>query len=312
LHFSDIHNAFWNTERIAQFKSQFSEYLDDVICSGDLCGYFANYQPIFGLEKYKSILLAIGNHDVYDADGTHSGSDNVAYWASNVQKYNKYFAPSIANWNVTQPTDAETNGYCYYYKDYSSNGYGYRLIVLDAMAFDDTQYNWLVSTLADARANNLTVVISEHFPPITNVSDINGFNTPFMSLLTGMEYNYAETRLKTPNNNSAINAVDDFINDGGEFACWLCGHMHYDQIGTLVSHPNQIFVAVGSANSGTVWLDMPRKQNTPIVDLFNIVSIDPYYKLIKIQRIGATVDDWGRIHDHVTINYQAKALIATS
>jgi hypothetical protein len=94
--------------------------------------------------------------------------------------------------------------------------------------------------------------------------------------------------------------------------------MHYDQIGTLTSHPNQIFIAVGTANSGSPWQDMNRRtadatlRLTPCVDLFNIVSIDPYYKTIKIERIGATTDDWGRVHDHVSINYQTKQLIATS
>jgi hypothetical protein len=131
-----------------------------------------------------------------------------------------------------------------------------------------------------------------------------------------MEYNYA-ARL-TSHSVSAIDAVDAFITAGGEFACWLCGHMHYDQIGTLTSHPNQIFIAVGTANSGSPWQDMNRRtanatpRLTPCVDLFNIVSIDPYCKTIKIERIGATTDDWGRVHDHVSINYQTKQLIATS
>ena len=88
--------------------------------------------------------------------------------------------------------------------------------------------------------------------------------------------------------------------------------MHYDQIGKVRSHPNQIFVAVASASRNAVWADQPRYKDTPSEDLFNVICIDPYLKVIKIQRIGATVDDWGRIHDHVSVNYSTKTLIATS
>ena len=126
-----------------------------------------------------------------------------------------------------------------------------------------------------------------------------------------MEYNYNATFLTAPNG-SATDAVDDFINAGGEFVCWLCGHMHYDQIGTLTTHPNQIFIAVGTANNGAPWQDMPRIKETQSYDLFNIMSVDPVNKVIKIERIGATTDTYGRKHDYVSINYATKSLIATS
>lgn len=317
LHYSDAHNGFQNVQHIKEFGERFkSYYLDDIICTGDMAGNtYYSYYPIYGLDGYKNIMLCIGNHDVYDVNGDAESHgvpyDSPEYWATNLQKYNQYFAPSIAEWGVTQPANAETLGLCYYYKDYESNGYAYRLIVLDAMAFDDAQYNWLVETLTDAKTNSMTVVIADHFPPITGLSDINGFNTPFMSLLTGMEFSYVVTRLTT-SAGSAVDAVDDFISNNGDFACWICGHMHYDQIGTLVSHPNQIYVAVASAKDTSVWLDQPRTAETESCDCFNIISIDPRLKVIKIQRIGATIDDWGRVHDHVSVNYATKTLIATS
>lgn len=317
LHFSDPHDNVQNISAIKQFKELYGGYLNDVICTGDMTTmYFDAYLPIFAQNGYKSILLAIGNHDVYPPYGNdYPGYNPEAHpedWATGIEKYNQYIAPSVSEWGtIGQPTGASTTGLCYYYKDYSSNGYGYRLIVLDAMAFDDAQYNWLVSVLADAKTNELTVVIAEHFPPITSENDIDGFETPFMSMLSGMESNYSQKNLHT-DAGYATDAVDDFIENGGEFACWICGHMHYDQIGTLVSHPNQIFVAVGSANALAIWADQPRYANTPSEDLFNIITIDPYLKLIKIQRIGAVVDDWGRMHDHVSINYETKTVISTS
>lgn len=310
LHFSDVHNTVQNVSAIMDFYEQYGENIDDIILSGDMASTrFTEYKPIYSLERYKNILLTIGNHDVYDADGTAgSDYDNEEYWATNVQKYNQYFAPSIANWNVVQPANADTLGLCYYYKDYSSNGYGYRMIVLDGMAYDDTQHKWLVSTLASAKTNNLTVVIAEHLPPIAGETDVDGFDTPFMSIMKGKESSFAIKYLTT-NAGSALDAVDDFINGGGEFACWLCGHTHYDVVAKINSHPNQIYIAIGSASVSVKTSDMPRTLNTPSEDLFNIVSIDPYLKTLKISRFGATIDDWGRVREHLSINYATKTLL---
>ena len=312
LHFSDCHNNVVNISAVKEFIDVYGKYINDAICTGDLTGTtFADYLPLFAENGYKKILLSIGNHDVYDADGTHPEDyANRDYFATNLQKYEKYFEPNISEWDVVQPSDASTYGKCYYYKDYSSNGYGYRLIVLDAMAYDNDQHNWFVSVLADARTSEKTVVVAEHFPPYMGLADITPFNTPFMSKLTGMEHNY-KLYLET-NAGNALDAVDSFINGGGEFACWLCGHLHYDQVGTIATHPNQIFIAVASASYTAVWADQPRYKNTPSEDAFNIVSIDPFLKLIKVQRIGAVVDDWGRMHDHVTIDYETKTIVATS
>lgn len=322
LHFSDVHGNVANVAAIKEFKERYGSYLDDVICTGDMApNYFSSYYPIFSRSGYQDILLAIGNHDVYgEYEEGYNEDAHPEDWATNPEKYAQYIAPSISEWGeVVQPENASTLGLCYYYKDYTSNEYGYRLIVLDAMAFDDTQYNWLVSALADAKSNNMTVVIAEHFAPIAGLQDVNGYDSPFMSMLTGMEMSYAVGKLTTSNGNSAVAAVDDFIGEDpvthekeGDFACWICGHMHYDQIARVVSHPNQIYIAVGSANTNAVWADQPRYKGTPSEDLFNIISIDPYLKVIKIQRIGATVDDWGRMHDYISINYQTGTMITTS
>lgn len=314
LHYSDIHNSIYNAGNVGYFKLKYSGYIDDTILTGDMTGKsFLEYRPLYAQTGYNDILLAIGNHDVYDRTGTTTPYDAESGWATATEKYNTYFKPSIDNWGVTQPTGAETNGLCYYYKDYTrtttdNTTYGLRLIVLDAMAYNSAQHTWLVSTLADARTNNLSVVIAEHFPPILGSGDIEGYDTPFMSKMTGMEFAYSTTRLST-SGNYATAAVDDFMTAGGTFICWICGHMHYDQIATLKAYPNQIYIAVGAANKSTVWQDMPRGTNDSTEDLFNLISFDLYNHTIKVCRIGTEFDDWYRHRGGLSIDYTTRELI---
>lgn len=315
VHLSDIHDNMANFAKLRYFKEKFKSYVNDFIHTGDQTGNsFYNYMPVLSQDDYKDIMVCIGNHDVYDRDGNTTPYDDPSGWATPNEKYDTYIKPGVSGWNVTQPTNAETNGLCYYFKDYTQtvNGIDYklRLIVLDGMAYDAAQHSWLVSVLTDANTNGFEVMIANHFPPILGAADISGYNTPFMSKLTGMEFAYSTSRLSIAGS-YATDAVDNFITAGGTFICWICGHMHYDQVATLVSHPNQIYIAVGSANRSTNWADMPRPYDTDQEDLYNIISIDPYYKLIKVTRIGAKYDDWNQHRGGFTIDYSNRQLITT-
>ena len=326
VHGSDIHGSAKNADELAIFMNKYKDCIDDVIITGDLTsGSFATYTDFLAQDSYKNFLLAIGNHDVYDHNGdatSHGVSyDNPEYWATPVEKYNQYFAPNIANWNVVQPANASSLGLCYYYKDYSlSSGATIktvttiRLIVLDAMAYDAAQHTWLSNTLTDARINNIPVVIAEHFPPTeSDTDDTYKFNTPFTSFMTGMELKYGLSYLGYRENNilyTAASLVDEFINNDGEFTCWLCGHLHYGVCGTLKSHPNQIYIAVDTTNSAAVWKSTPRDFCDGSFNLVNAVSIDTYNKVIKVGRIGANYDDRMRIADTMCIDYANRVLIS--
>ena len=41
--------------------------------------------------------------------------------------------------------------------------------------------------------------------------------------------------------------VQDFIDGGGNFVCWLCGHKHADYIVYHPTYPKQVFIGVGGA-----------------------------------------------------------------
>lgn len=308
LHFSDIHGHTDNLYRIrafaAKMNSRAATSLNDVIVTGDMCGAkFPNYDPaLWAQDGIKTMLQVIGNHDVYDAHNDAPGAyDAEAYWATAAEKYAQYIAPNVEYWNVTQPENAEVNGLCYYYKDYDlTNGGasgGVRLICLDAMAFDAAQLAWLVATLESARTAGLDVMIADHFVPITGLPDVQGFETPFHSLLTGMEQNYSVGRLP-----GAAAAVDDFIDAGGVFICWIAGHMHYDMVGTPVSHPQQTFIAIGTCGPKDNFNDQFRRHDMDL-DCFNVYSVDVEKKILSVIRVGGEWDKWMRHRETMTIQY---------
>ena len=320
VHISDIHNSRVNAEGFKEFLDYFGGYVDDAIITGDMAGSrYTDYVPVYSQAGFNRILLAIGNHDVYDHNGDAPSADydDREYFATELETYTKYIAPSVANWNVTQPTNAATNDYCYYYKDYNlGNDKGIRLIVLDAIHYNAAQHAWLVNTLAAARTAELPVVIAEHFIPIetTSPDDAAQFDTAFASMMPGLRDLYGLYFLSYVDGGArykAADAVDSFITSGGEFVCWLCGHMHFDMVGTLLSHPNQVYIAVGTASaaSNNAYQDMPREFGAESESLINVVSVDTYNKTVRVARVGAVYDDHMRHRGTMCIDYANRRLV---
>ena len=306
LHFSDVHATVDNLQRVLQFGAKFADYIDDIIHTGDICSSkFGIWNSnIENLPGYDKILQVIGNHDVYDANNELTTDyDDPAYWATPAQKYARYMQ-FVGDWGVVQPAGAAANGYCYYYKDYAAAKI--RLVVLDAMAFDATQLAWFEGVLASAITAGYAVVVADHFKPTTGPDDVAPFDTPFCSLNDLMSPDTATQYLA-----GAPAAIDTFINNGGEFVCWLCGHTHYDQVAKVVSHPNQMFICVGKASDITGWQDSARVINQDSEDLFNIVAFDYHQKIIKVFRVGGEVDQYMRHRGGFCLNWQTRTLVNT-
>lgn len=314
-HYSDVHLDVARAYNVSRFAEIYSE-IDDIVFTGDCAGsYFSDYNQFYDFGILRKTLIAIGNHDVYaDAQGSSLVTPS--------QKYSAYMN-HVSEWGVTQPQNAESNGLCYYYKDYDVSDGAYesactvttvRLVVLDAMAYDNAQHLWLQSVLADAQSGGIPVLIAEHFPPTITTNDTDKFNTGFCSLSSGMEAPYGRSMLSYDNNaeHSATVLVDSFIDNGGEFICWLCGHLHYGMVGTLKSHPRQIYIAVeGAKATSQTWSDTPRDISNESQNLFNVVSIDTYNKVIKVLRIGASYDNRMRKKRTMTIDYANRVLLAS-
>lgn len=296
LHFADIHNDDVNLQRVADFLNKYKNNLDDVFLNGDVAGAEWNeYSDAFNKVLINNkILCSIGNHDVYKYNGTEAQ-------ATAKQCYDRYFA-NIANWGVTEPNANSGFGNCYYYKDYPSSGI--RFIVLDCMHYDTEQNNWLKATLADALSSKKSVIAAQHIA-VANPSSAEvtiPYDTPFNSI---------DHKDDSTSDNGQVTAIEDFINNGGEFITWLFGHTHSSFCGKL-KVKKQNYIIVGGAQFNANWNDTVRNSDDYSRDLFDVMSFDTKSKTISVKRIGANYDRFMRKRNAMCIDYANFKLLSTN
>lgn len=289
MHLSDYHGDSQELDWIYNSWKDVLLLADDYICTGDMVsGKFNDpflYYPTTENAMARSTLLCIGNHD---AINDPSGWD-WTQTATQAQQYNKFFRPTIGYWGVThQGTDT------YYYKDYPNHGI--RLIVLNDMlqgADLYAQQNWLENT---ALNTSYSVVIAKHYIPDTATN----INCKFTS---------QDSRVAIATKDTGISViVQQFINNGGKFICYICGHAHMDMVVYLTNYPTQIAIAIDAAGRAVcnAWSDLMRYDDQRSRDLFNMIQFDTSTKLIKITRCGANYDRYLRLRDTLCINYGNK------
>ena len=283
LHFSDLHARVVNLERLTRFAERYKAITADVIGSGDLVNHL--YSDDFAWWN-SAFLVAIGNHDVWTTDTSNPNildyQEGGFYVVKQKQVYDKFIAPFVGNWGVSQPSNAAEIGACYYYKDYDR----IRMIVLDSLHYgkgedissgSSAQDAWFRSILADARTKGKSVVVVSHYwggainEVACSYNDMDSTSTDLIS-------------------NLAPTSVQEFIDNGGNFVCWMCGHSHYDKIGTLVAYPQQVQIVVTNANNISAAHAQARNEGTKAQDAFNYIAFDVDEKLIKVVRVGADMN----------------------
>lgn len=287
LHFSDIHAHSANLSTInkvvndAYFKLG---TIDDVISTGDQAAqYYTDDFSFWSENGGNNFLQVIGNHETWKGGEEH---------ASELDTYNKYFSPYIDSWGASY-----ISGKCYYYKDYTNKNI--RLIVLDCMHYDDNQNNWFIDALEDARSKNYTVVCAAHY--------IAGYPILMQdSAFCTLDYNQeAVLDYRAPL------AVNEFINNGGDFACWIGGHYHKDILYTIDGYDNQVGVCIDAAFPYNDNADAYRTPNTYLYNLMNFISIDAVDGKFKIVRVGCNIDRYMRQKNMLCYDWRNKKLISS-
>lgn len=310
LHVSDFHEDQSNMVRLKEFYSYYSDYIDDVIHTGDLFGTDISVELPASFDK--TWLNVIGNHDatIYTESGYMI--------QSSIQSYNKIFAPVINNWHVSQPLNAAVAGKCYYYKDYPE--YKIRLIVLDDYKqgenvnnhWNREQKEWFQSTLDEVldetkKEFGYHVVVATHYPAFLMAKQPDN---PFDSLDFGPEQcGKCDDEIPT--------IIKEFKNKGGMFVCYISGHLHSDLFGVGIDgsgYENQLCVSVACASvpAAQRFCDMYRVKGNKSQDCFNLLGIDTISKTIKIIRIGADCDRYLRRKNTLCWDYENNLLVAVN
>lgn len=329
LHFSDLHSDKVNLKRLVEYKENYAEYIDDAILTGDnIRNKFGDSFAFWSECGADNILLSTGNHEYYNGESS-------AYYTqiTPLQVYNKFFAPYYQNWGtVVFPTDADVNGYNYYYKDYTAKKI--RLIVLDNMANmkgerDGVQAAWLATVLESARTAGLHVICAIHIGSTIETR----FNNPFTSEHAYINSDGGANAGTFAEFYTLREAVRTFIDNGGKFVVWIAGHRHVDTISVLTDDVRQgtIHVATASGgefssnagghgdtdatNNGHSWWIIPkgddcdRTDDTKQQDCFNIYSVDTEKQLLRIFRVGSDVDRNGRHKGSLVYDYANRQVL---
>lgn len=300
LHASDVHGDGDTFARIVEYYDYYTDYIDDAIVSGDMVSSYyeddiAYYRNTQGAKK---IMLAVGNHD------TAKKVDGSTVWDYHVgqDSYNKFIKDFYSEWgNVTI-----TQNKCYYYKDYTA--YNIRLIVTDCMeGASNDQQTWFESALANT-PSGYSVLCVCHFPHHPKLTDTNA--SPHIECSFNSRQN-AYLNVNNDNIPSAfITAVDNWLTANnnanmGRFICWIGGHTHNDYV-CIAKNTTQLVITVDTAahtSRNVSYSDMQRVENTKSMDLFNVMAVDTYQKIIKVMRVGADVDSWMRSKKTMCIQY---------
>lgn len=240
----------------------------------------------------------LGNHDVRFVDENESPVE-----VSRNDVYDRYFAPFVSGWGITAPNNAAEEGLMYYYKDIDkgvdAQRARVRLIFLDEYYWDESQASWLRDVLSDALAKNFAVIICRH-----ENFDIDKLdNCPFVAL----ENFPSRTATHLA---EAAEAVDAFMENGGEFIMRLGGHNHQDDMGTLQNYPKQLsFNGDVSGLNHTGWSDSWRKRGTKYQDCFTLIGIDRYEKIVRFICVGADRDRYEREKNTLAVNYATAKVV---
>lgn len=261
MHVSDCHGGSTKDDSKEQW-GKLMEYakalrdnslIDDVVDTGDVIeARFSQFNGNSGRtisdwrtdenDETKKVLTVIGNHDTRGPSST----DTQGNWRDNIGKnvYDVLMA-DIDEWNVEQPDNADTDGKCYYYKDYTrtANGttYTLRALFLDMMGWgykrvngeevsDNSQREWVWGVLEEARESNMMVVVFCHEIPAEFTSIRSSMSSKYASKLNSGGTNLSSYN---PKFKELAYLIHYHMVLGGRFAGYICGHSHTTFIGKI-------------------------------------------------------------------------------
>ncbi|MBO7393379.1 MAG: metallophosphoesterase [Abditibacteriota bacterium] len=303
---SDIHGGREEFARLAEFYKEYERYFDGALCLGDVVqsswkSDFSYWRETPGHEKF---MLTTGNHDTLR---DHKDWTDYGVWKDKVpaaEVYDRYRKDLVAGWDVVCG-----RGKTYYYKDYPESKV--KLIVLDCMfnpewekELDDEQFRWFKGLLRDALSKDFAVIISYHYQSPDFVKIDCGFSEreekgkiEFIPLCDSRRYRQT---------------VEDFKNGGGDFVCWLCGHLHYETLCYRKDFPNQLIRCAPAARGDFAEFTgyITRTKGGRSRDAADAAVVDRSTKTLKIIRVGANMDSYMRRRNGIVINYETFEIIS--
>lgn len=202
----------------------------------------------------------------------------------------------------------------------------------------ENQISWLISTLTST-PNDYTVIIASHYvePCIIDETKIavhketkhrsdSGANAGGLGIMsdtiisdiidayknkTILSKNYTYNNAKYNIINGITNDINinaDFSSSSGKFACYICGHVHNQQIGVISNHTDQVVYFNDSSRNiendswTTAYSIIPKTKSGKSQNLMTVLCVDTDNKNLNFIRIGAYLSIY--MEDYSFLNYK--------
>lgn len=305
LHVSDNHG-------IADYMGYASQFLSFcpakfLINTGDLVvdKYTDSHRTVdtYAVAAAKPVYLVLGNHDYYKCP---SHQDQYDAWYGDAE------TEGTLNYHNTQ-LDGAVAEHTYYSVDNAAEkvkcimldmndgwddsvvGWSDTLSIFAQGMMSQTQINWFISELQDAKANGYHVCVFIHilaegmdrdkaivsftdYPKEDIVENLTFLHEIVDAFINGgtVEFTYDG------------NAYSATFSAGGHFVSWFCGHTHWDSVGWIKNYPDQFAVVITRPNARQMYYGGVGGSIR-----FNFVTIDTAQKSMAIYRVGEQSTVWG-------------------
>ena len=148
----------------------------------------------------------------------------------------------------------------------------------------------------DAKNNNFSVICSHHEPPGSHLKELNS--------------GFSDLETKHSGDRRFVDKVSSFIDNGGDFVCWLTGHVHNDDINTLSMDSRQIDLNIACCGYiGSLTTEGAILKGSSSQLCLNAIAVDTQKKQLKVLRLGRNIDRFFRTKNSIIINYSTKEII---
>lgn len=318
---SDMHGAYNNFDRFAQYVNTHTDEIDVALSLGDI----VLSEPMEGLFTFPNTVKKFSVPFMYVV-GNHDTADTGLSAISESQCRARYYNDIISN-GFMSAEDFGGTGKCYWYKDFAT--YKIRIVALfeygnsEELAtnapssycrrwIDSTQLQWFADTLYSTPTDYSVIVLTHQMPWYPMTLDSGLFTQNPSALTSGTFLNTQDGRVVGDVINAFIhgtslsetyNPIDgyglsktatvtkDFSSRGvGNFICNICGHVHGSYIAHDTEYTDQLTIAVPSGASSPYqqqYSDIPVTDTGRNIDRFYVIGIDTVNKNVNIIEIGA-------------------------
>lgn len=111
------------------------------------------------------------------------------------------------------------------------------------------------------------------------------------------------------NDNPIGDVIQSWMNNGGKYIAWLCGHTHTEYMYYPAKYPDMLVVGLPQAGNTRGTNQADRSDTSPMHSCANLCVIDTQNNLLKIIRVGKTLDKNLMEFKYLTYQYATKSVV---